>query len=652
MLHFSFFILPLIWLLALPPLWLSLIAAPALRIDVGDWGDQAYLSGVHQPEKNPTETFRWTRDRAELVVPNLSGRYQMLRLHAHGWRPLGQPFPSVRVEVGGRPWGSFQTQRELRSYDILLPPDTTSPNIRVTFISDVYASDVDRREVGFAIDWIELRDSGLPAGPAPFQLGGQALLRGLALALVGSLAPGQPRAQMRGSRAARAVGALPVLIGTGLAALLVGANFVEPLWVAGALPAWLIVAGALLAATWLVGPRFERWMAPWLAPRQARAAWALLVAALALRLLGATHPLFDIHDLGFHTNWLASVIRGELYIYSTPSEFQNRATFNPPIGYLLMAPLQLFLPSLRLSIQVAIGLVDALGCLMVLLLARELGLGARAGLLALALYIAMPMNTTMLWWGFATNAMAQAAGLVLFWALLRLARRPRGAALAIFTTAVATCLLMHIGALVPTLALLGGAVALGWLRLAPAARRAVVGGAALALALAVPIYFTAVVDPALARPLDASDSAPLEAGLKIAHDVATKVALEERGVLIGFLPIAAALAPLGYLLLLAGPRRRRAMGDNPLRLALLLAWPAVSLAFFAVYLGVGLYVRYAYFATPLVCLALGALLAALWRRRARLVVTAIVLLVAWSGVALWVGGVLMRVKPSLVPLTH
>jgi toxin CptA len=77
------------------------------------------------------------------------------------------------------------------------------------------------------------------------------------------------------------------------------------------------------------------------------------------------------------------------------------------------------------------------------------------------------------------------------------------------------------------------------------------------------------------------------------------------------------------------------------------------LLFLAADFGLGLVVRYVYFAAPLVCLAVGALLAALWGRQGgRLLAIALALLVAWSGTALWVAGVLERVKPSVLPLTH
>src|SRR6266545_1162941 len=363
--------LALILALALPLLWFSLIAAPKIRVEVGMRGDDTYLSGFNEPEKNSTETFRWTGGAAELRLPNLSSRYQELRMHAHGWRPAGLVSPIVQLDLAGRPWAGIQTQRDLRIYHVLLPRDAASPTIDVGFVTPVYSTPNDDRELGFGLDWLELHELDRSAGPTFWQFGGQALLLGLALLLLGLLA-------------------LP--------------------W------GWTMAAAALLLAA-----RLKRLLLPWMSPRQAGIAWALLAGALALRLLGATHPLFDIHDIGFHHIWLDAATQGNLYIFSAPSESQNRPTFTPPAGYVLLLPLQLLLPTERLTLQAGLALGDALGCLFLLLLACELGLRPRAGLLALALYLALPINMAILWWGFATNVLAQSAGLALLWALLRLA---------------------------------------------------------------------------------------------------------------------------------------------------------------------------------------------------------------------------------------
>jgi toxin CptA len=624
--------LALILALALPLLWFSLIAAPAIRIEVGMFGDNTYLSGFNEPEKNSTESFRWTGGAAELRLPNLSSRYQELRIHAHGWRPAGVASPIVQLDLAGQPWTGMQTQRDLRIYHVLLPRDIASPTIDVGFTTPVYSTPNDDRELGFGLDWLELHELDRSAGPTFWQFGGQALLLGMALLLLGLLA-------------------LPWGWATAAAALLagalIGANLRQPLWVSAALEGWLIAIGLILAATLLLAPQLKRKLLPWMSPRQAGIAWALLASALALRLLGETHPLFDIHDIGFHHIWLDAVTQGNLYIFSAPSEFQNRPTFNPPIGYVLMMPLQLLLPNERLTLQAGLGLGDALGCLLLLLLARELGLRPRAGLLALALYLALPINMTILWWGFATNALAQAAGLALLWALLRLARHPARLELATFVVISVICLLMHVGVLVLIVALLGACLLLGWPRLTSSARAATIGSLLLAFTITALFYFSAVIDPLLAQP--AGMPAPpslVDTFARSWATRATKLDLVSQAITLGFLPLPLALAPLGLIQLL----RQRA--PNPLGRPLIVAWLLVCLLFLGVYFGLGLLVRYIYFAAPLICLALGALLDRLWRRGGRLVTLALVLFVVASGVALWVAGVLLGVKPSLLPLTQ
>jgi len=654
-------ILALLFAVALPLLWLSLIAAPTIHIEVGEWGDEPFLSGVNKPEQNATETYRWTGKHAELVLPNLGSRYQLLRVRAHGWRPPGNPSPTVRIAVADQTLATIQTTPALHTYNILLPPDNASATLKVDFTSDLYHDTADRRDLGFAIDWVELNKLDQNAGPAWWQVGGQALLLLLVFVLLYILA--LPRGWAIGSAVV-------------VALALLGANAWQPLWASMALPGWIVIAALLSAATWLIRPWLARQFAPWMAAPQARVAWALFVAALALRLLGATHPLFDIHDLGFHRNWITDVTQGQLYIFSTPSEFQNRATFNPPDGYLLLLPLRLLMLPTRLVLQVGLALVDAIGGLLLLALGRELGLTARAGLLALALYAAMPINMTMMWWGFTTNALAQVAGLLLFWLLLRLVRnpdagpehfddaapepvegqsklcrrggpgRPLAGRQAAFAAACAAGFLMHIGALVLIVALIGTCIVLGWWQLGRAERNAAIGMSLLALACTVLFYFSAVAPASLGQ----SASTP---GLKLGELLANNWAIGDQklnliwlGLIRGFLPIPVALAPLGFV------RMLKIQPRHPIGRSLIVGWLVVCLLFFGVYMGLGLVVRFLYFATPLLALWLGALLDTFWQHRGRLVVIVLILLVAWSGVALWAAGVLMGVKPSGVPLTY
>lgn len=660
---------PLVLLLVvvLPALWLTLVAAPSLRVEVGAWGDHTYLSGVNGIERSSTEDYRWTTGDARLALPDLSGRYRLLVLRAHGWRPEGLPSPVVSVEVSGRSHGTFGTTPGLRLYRVLLPEETTGPTQQLGLRSDIYRPPGDPRSIGVALDWVELRALG-SAGPNLWQLGGQLLLLASLVALVAAL------------------GLPPWTTALAAATLLVAAlwaNLRGPLWVGQALVPWIGLALGLLAATWWVGPRVRACLAdggaPWMSHAQARAAWALLVAALGVRLAGSVHPLFNAHDVDVHMRWLDTVVGGEWYLYSTPSEARNSRIFNPPAGYALLLPLALLLPSARLVVQVGVALADALGCLLLLLIARELRLPARAGLLALAAYVALPINLTILWWGFATNVVAQALWLLLLWQLSRLLRLPSAGGAAVLGVIAAVTLMTHVGALFLTAAALG--LLLGLLPVLhrrgrgvrrgelPVARRPEPGFGAqtvspapafsapplsgwrlalaavgLALLLTLVLYFAAAAGPLLGPAAGAEGGAASSAPEVAAW--ATRMRLAARAAIVAFGPLALALAPPGLALL--------ALQRKPTLLpALLTAWIGACLLFFGVHLATGLLTRYLYFAAPLICLAGGAALARMSRGSAGLAVTiATVLAIALPGVSLWVQGVLLRVKPSALPLSH
>ncbi len=641
------FWLAVIWLLTLPALWYSLNAARALRVDVGQWGDHTVVRGVQGREANPLEDFRWTDERATITFPYLSNQHRLFQMRAHGWRPDGMPPPNVRLLAEDREWGAFQARPELRIYAIILPH--RAPHyltLEASLISETYAPPDDVRAVGIAIDWIALRALNLPGSPATGQFAGQALLLALALALIALLA---------------LPGAITLACGLLASATLVGLNVVEPLWVGLGLIHWLAVVALLTGATRFIAPRLTHMLERlpdaglqqhasaeiWITRSQAQIAWALLIAALLVRLAGAVHPLFDARDMPVHTRWLETVASGQFYLYSTPAEFQNRQTFNPPAAYIVLLPLHLALGDMRLTVQAGVAALDGLIALLLLLIARELGLSARAGLLAMALYVALPISMTMMWWGFAANAIAQAWWVLLLWLLLRLTQTPDRSLFALFTIGAILCLTTHVGALVTLAAFLGLITVSGWRVLPPTGWRALVAGLSLAGLFAVPMYFIAAAAPlanASRSPTTLDPIALFAEGLALWSE---RVDLVQRALTLGFLPPILALAAVGLPLLFTAHQR------HPLQRTIVLAMLAVCVVFFLSYIFLQLLTRYIYFATPLVCLAAGAALARLAvRPGGRWVAYSLALFVVWSGVALWFGGVLLRIKPSLVPLTH
>ncbi|GIW02586.1 MAG: hypothetical protein KatS3mg058_3989 [Roseiflexus sp.] len=640
------FWLAVIWLMTLPALWHSLNAATELRVDVGEWGDHTILHGAHGREANPFENYRWTEKRATITFPNLSPRYRILQIRTHGWRPEGIPSPWVQITIAEQRQVAFQTERALRTYTTLLPDAALSPTIEASLTSETYTPAEDTRALGIAIDWIALYALDAPGSLANGQFIGQALLLGLTLTLIALLA---------------LPGAVTVACGLLASTTLVGLNIVEPLWVGLGLIPWLFIVALLTGATWFIAPWLMRMLErmpdarlqqrvsskTWITRMQARIAWALLVAALLVRLAGAAHPLFDARDVHVHTRWQKTVASGQLFFYSTPAEFQNRQTFNPPAAYIVLLPLYLALGDARLTVQAGVAMLDGLIALALLLITREFGLSARAGLFAMALYVALPISMTMMWWGFAANAIAQVWWVLLLWLLLRLTRAPDRSLFALVTVVAILCLTTHIGALVTLAAFLGLITLIGWRVLPSNGWRAMVAGLLLAGVFATPMYFIPAAAPLVNAPRSPTTLDPIASFIDSLALWPERVDLVQRALTLGFLPPILALAAVGLPLLFTARRR------HPLQRTLLLSTLIVCVVFFLSYVFLQLLTRYIYFATPLVCLAAGATLARLAvRPGGRWMTYSLTLLVVWSGVALWFGGVLLRIKPSLVPLTQ
>lgn len=637
----------LCWILALPILWFSLVWAPYPRVDVGVWGDHATLSGAHGREEDQIsgETFRWTMAAAEIRLPHPAPADRLLQLRLHGRRPSGPP-PIVDLQVAGRQWGQLPLSPTLRVYRVLLPEAPLGlTHLRLT--SDTIQPEGDPRSLGFAIDWYELQPIGMAWQPTWFAWGGQVALYGLALLMLARLVV-QPRIRLFAAAAAL------------LALLLL--NMGDPLWSGLGLPFWLIgMVMSLLALgiidrqqRWVL--RFEpltevRFLMPWLSAGQARLTIILLLFGLLLRLFAAAHPLFDAHDLPVHDRWMRIVAAGQLYLYSTPGELQNRLTFNPPAGYILLQPLWLLIGDLRLTLQIGVALIDWFGCLLLIPLAREFGLPRRAMLIALALAAALPISMTMLWFGFATNNIAQTLWLLLLWRILVLVR-PRSSphvwreALLVGVIAAA-CAMTHVGALV-LLAVMLAILVVGGVLVIPRDRWMLLAGAlAAAAGLTLLIYVSAAAVPVIQQP-------PPPRARTLAESLARgwemrdiRLLLVGRAWTLGFTELLLALLPAGLLLLWQQPQR------HAMQRLFLAGLVAICLVFFGVYMSLGFLTRYIYFAAPIICLAGGAALSALWRRPGgRWLVLAVVALVIATGLVLWFGAAIVRDEPSLVPLTH
>ncbi|GAB4204815.1 MAG: glycosyltransferase family 39 protein [Roseiflexaceae bacterium] len=320
---------------------------PAMRLAVGQLGDQLFLPrgqaqnreetllgrwyGDEPTDHAPGGRSRWTRQNAQIELPGLGGAGELqLTITAQGWPAdvlngrTRQPL--VRVLANGVPAGSFTPTLDWASYPLTLPAPARPGEVLSIRLeaSDVFTSTAqfaDLRPKGIRVAAIELRGAAGPgfAVPAPLPLalllsgsllcalglrrltdrsrlgtaGGLLFAAGAALGL--ALARPWTSALLPWAVAATGllalVGARHTLVRLGRGLLLrFGRGAALDAGIAAALVLWLLLlAGALLADGWLPGS--DAWRLSWpLRAGGALLALALLLPALSDRLSGLARP--------------------------------------------------------------------------------------------------------------------------------------------------------------------------------------------------------------------------------------------------------------------------------------------------------------------------------------------------------------------------
>ncbi len=263
-----------------------------------------------------------------------------------------------------------------------------------------------------------------------------------------------------------------VVLLTLLALAIFAVGLAQPLLIASYI-ARLAVALALLAAlTFGLLPRAERACA-WIGPPQiVRALWGITLLACAVRLAGSLYPLFFGFDLGLNTDRLIQNLSGQLVITRRSIEFHNGITIYPPGPYLAFMPSLLLGLAPAMVVQASMALFDGLAAFAVGALARALGAGPRAALLAALLYAAVPVGLTGLWFGLTAQVFGQALMAPLALAALAAFREPqRWRRWAVAGALLGMATLSHIGVTIVAFVWLG----LAWLLLA---RRSATAGLA------------------------------------------------------------------------------------------------------------------------------------------------------------------------------
>jgi hypothetical protein len=373
-------------------------------------GDEAFARGFRAWERDGLRAsgetmFRWALDGAvvELPVRVVSGSVTArLRLARFTDRPA-----DIILLSSGRAVDEWtQPPRGWRERTVELGEVRGAPTLQIRTTPE------DPEALGIALDWIELRGAGRVL-PTPRLLGGLLCLFvgvPLALSLLAGPAP-----------ALGAVGAAAVI-----GAALVTWDRLGGIWALGAAGVPTLVAAALAAGLFRLLAR--RW--PDTVAGAGERALTVPAAALVVALAALSHPSYYYPDVDTHARYLAAA-RADPYLLFDPGEYQDRtgawtreiagrrvAFPYSPVFHVVAWPLAVVFGEVA-AIKTAAVVALALTLLLVHAVARLLGLGARAALLAQALAASLPVLSSRLALALFPTLLGQALELLLIVHLMR-----------------------------------------------------------------------------------------------------------------------------------------------------------------------------------------------------------------------------------------
>lgn len=444
--------------------------------EVGPGSDLPLIEGFYPPERDVHGDFRWTTERAAVLLPGLGQRSLQVGIRTF---PINEEVArrgprELELWSGGRLLARLPVRPAGAIYTFVLPPPSdASGDHSFELRSATFVPTGDERAIGTLIGAVwAARTSGptLPAWRNTLAWLVAALLAWLALRRIGFGPAGAQTllasALLLASLAAVldpprfAFGGAPALTATALAwllaitltaepqALLTGAVIFTALagggWLRNAqvdtitLPASVAMALFAAAALRPVSANIGRRLGVTIPPQAWR--WLLLIVLVVFttRYAGRLYPESMPGDIGFHANRYVDVVRGRVLLLS-----RNRGVAfpYPPTFYLLIAPISLLGLERQTILQLVGTLLDALSPLLVYATAAAIETRAGAAapapeatapeastpwttlhlpLLAAGIYALSPAGFMMAWWSFSTHIFTQFAHLLLITALVLL----------------------------------------------------------------------------------------------------------------------------------------------------------------------------------------------------------------------------------------
>jgi hypothetical protein len=354
------------------------------------------MSGIYGIESAPNETFAWTSARATIRLPGLDrhGEWTCV-VRFRGGRPPDVPLPQVSLSVDGVVVGTMVASNAYQDLAITVPPKASSGATLVLASDPTFAPGRgDPRTLGVQLDRLTCNPGRSWVMPPPSAL----------------------------RHAGGAVAVLAVVAMITGASLLEGAVIVSVVAIA---LAWLLLSGAALFGpfswsvwSWslttavvlgLFAKGIEIFRRRPLGIDARRVLWLLGVSAL-LRLLALAHPGKAIVDALFQAHRLEWVLEGR-YFFTQP--MPSGVTFPYAIGlYVFAAPWASLTNDFVTLLRALIVVMEAVAGGLIYAAVVHNGISSRQALVAVLLYLSVPLPFVVIGNGNLTNAFAQSVALV------------------------------------------------------------------------------------------------------------------------------------------------------------------------------------------------------------------------------------------------
>ncbi|HUP28464.1 MAG TPA: hypothetical protein VM409_08525 [Chloroflexia bacterium] len=376
-------------------------ARPGYTITFGSSTDNILLDGFHKPEVMDADTnvtFRWTTADASVTLQDIGDQDFDATIRVNGSRPQGQPPPTLSLNANHQQLLQTTVPPDIKDYTFHVPRAALTDGTLVLHIapSPPFSPPGDVRELGIVALSLQVYPTATSAGFI------------------------QPPTQLVASIAATAalLGLVLLFLGWGPGAIFTGSTLVGLLagWLLATHRLWLtgkqwyllwpqaLVAGALftLLVWWLGGLALRKLGVTW-PTLQRRILLTLMLAAFVVRFGGQVHPQINVVDLNFHVHRLQLVESGQLLFKEFALQAGNRENFYLPGAYLFMVPVNWLLRDERLTVLLITISLSTLGAFLVYYIARRGLQDGRAGVLAAASYLILPVSIIPFSWGITAN---------------------------------------------------------------------------------------------------------------------------------------------------------------------------------------------------------------------------------------------------------